>query len=266
MFYFQFNIDDWMNGTSHLTDDEELCYFRLVLEYYNTEKPLNLDIDKVARRIRFRGKEVVVRTILDEFFERTEEGWINKRCECEIEAYHNKANKARENGKKGGRPKGSKKPTGLIPLTESEPRPNQRESESQANYKLLTNNYINVFENEYWEKIRATHPKRQNKKKAKQKWEQLVKAGFKPQDIMEYYTDKFVREDDYKGDNYTKAFHTGDVNAEDLRDWLENDNSIDHYFGEDNQPTQEQVDANLERMRLKREALKKQNEEITNAG
>jgi uncharacterized protein YdaU (DUF1376 family) len=43
--------------------------------------------------------------ILNEFFELREDGWHKDRCDLEIDLYHNKADKNKENGKKGGRPK-----------------------------------------------------------------------------------------------------------------------------------------------------------------
>jgi uncharacterized protein YdaU (DUF1376 family) len=54
---------------------------------------------------RTRDERKTVETILYEFFELTEAGWIQLRCDREITAYQSKAEVARGNGKLGGRPK-----------------------------------------------------------------------------------------------------------------------------------------------------------------
>ena len=118
MFYYQFNIGDYIKHTSHLSPLEDIAYRRLLDTYYDTEKPIPNDIPLVSRRLRIDAKTVEM--VLLEFFEQTEEGYRNKRADVEIEAYHAFLNKQKANGIKGGRPKN--KPTGNPPITQAEPK------------------------------------------------------------------------------------------------------------------------------------------------
>lgn len=136
MHYYQFDISAWAIHTSHLTLEEECVYRRLVDYYYDTEKPIPEETKPVIRRLRLVNYEDIVAQILSEFFHLEADGWHNNRADIEISDYHSKANKARENGKKGGRPKqNSALETGSVILA------NPEETASQANYELLTMNY-----------------------------------------------------------------------------------------------------------------------------
>ena len=87
MHYFQFNIGDYASHTRHLNLLEDLAYRRLLDIYYLQERPLNTGIASVARQINMRDHEIEVKAVLEEFFELTEEGWINRRADQEIAKY-----------------------------------------------------------------------------------------------------------------------------------------------------------------------------------
>jgi len=133
--YYQFNVADFALHTSHLTLEEEGIYRRLLDYYYDTETPIPKETQSVIRRLRLVSYEVQFNIILNEFFVLMDDGWHNFRADIEISEYNKKADCARENGKKGGRPKKNK---GLK--TQSVILANQEETGSQANYKLLTIN------------------------------------------------------------------------------------------------------------------------------
>lgn len=136
MHYYQFNISVWALHTSHLTLEEECVYRRLLDYYYDTELPIPKETKLVIRRLRLLSYEHIVESILNEFFHLESDGWHNNRADIEIADYKNKAEKARNNGKKGGRPKQNKGiETDPVILA------NPEETTLQANYKLLTNNY-----------------------------------------------------------------------------------------------------------------------------
>ena len=118
MFYYQFNIGDYIKHTSHLSPLEDIAYRRLLDSYYDTEKPIPNNIPLVSRRLRIDADTVEI--VLLEFFEKTEEGYRNKRADVEIEAYHAFLDKQKANGIKGGRPKN--KPTANPPLSQAEPK------------------------------------------------------------------------------------------------------------------------------------------------
>jgi uncharacterized protein YdaU (DUF1376 family) len=136
MHYYQFNISVWALHTSHLTVEEECVYRRLIDFYYDTEKPIPKETKSVIRRLRLVNYEIIVDQILGEFFHLEDDGWHNNRADIEISSYQSKAEKARENGKKGGRPK--KESCTETKLVNSA---NPEETTSKANYELLTINY-----------------------------------------------------------------------------------------------------------------------------
>jgi uncharacterized protein YdaU (DUF1376 family) len=145
MHYYKFNISDWALHTAHLSLEEEIVYFRLINHYYDSEKPIPLEnltitnmvsreFSTLVRRLRLTTCYDTVISILEEFFIQTDEGWKHKRCDDEISAFHAKAERNREVGKLGGRPK--KNPE--ITQTVSKDNP---DISLTTNYKLLTNNY-----------------------------------------------------------------------------------------------------------------------------
>ena len=89
MNYYPFNIGDYLAHTAHLSVVEDCAYRRLLDMYYVTEKALPLDVAVLCHMVRADTEEqrIAVCTVLEEFFERTTVGWINRRCEREIAAY-----------------------------------------------------------------------------------------------------------------------------------------------------------------------------------
>ena len=87
MFYFQFNIGDYATHTRHLTLMQDLAYRRLLDWYYLNEKPIPCDPVRAATLILMKSNFPDVETVLQEFFTKTSEGWINKRADKEITVY-----------------------------------------------------------------------------------------------------------------------------------------------------------------------------------
>lgn len=103
MIWYKFHIGDYITHTLHLSDAEDLAYRRLLDLYYMSEKPLPLDLEALSRRIRLDLD--IIEPILAEFFDKTEEGYRNYRCDSEIAKYQKQVSVNRELSKKGGRPK-----------------------------------------------------------------------------------------------------------------------------------------------------------------
>jgi uncharacterized protein YdaU (DUF1376 family) len=136
MNYYNFHIGDYISHTIHLSLEEDLAYRRLLDMYYDTELPIPNNIPLVSRKLRISAE--VVKTVLDEFFELTEEGFKNFRAESEIAEYQRFIEKQKANGSKGGRPKKShRKPTANP--TQSQKKPNQEPiTNNQEPYKERT--------------------------------------------------------------------------------------------------------------------------------
>ena len=140
MNYYTFHSGDYLRDTSHLSLIEDAIYRRCLDWYYTNESPLPNDFKKIARLIRASDFLADVEQVVSEFFILGENGWTQSRCDAEISIYHEKAQKARENGQKGGRPKTKTKPNHNPQETESVILANQTLTESKTNQEPITNN------------------------------------------------------------------------------------------------------------------------------
>jgi uncharacterized protein YdaU (DUF1376 family) len=99
MHYYQFNIGDYKSHTEHLSEMEDLTYRRLLDWYYLHEIPIPLDQAETARQIRMRSHSDCIAVVLQEYFERTENGWIHHRADREIAKTGEKSAKAAASAK-----------------------------------------------------------------------------------------------------------------------------------------------------------------------
>jgi len=99
MHYYQFNIGDYKSHTEHLSEMEDLTYRRLLDWYYLHETPIPLDQAETARQIRMRSHSDCIAVVLQEYFERTENGWIHHRADREIAKTGEKSAKAAASAK-----------------------------------------------------------------------------------------------------------------------------------------------------------------------
>jgi len=99
MHYYQFNIGDYQSHTSHLSEIEDLIYRRLLDWYYLHEIPIPLDEAEVSRQIRMRSHTESIAIVLQEYFERTDDGWIHHRANKEIAKAGDKSEKASASAK-----------------------------------------------------------------------------------------------------------------------------------------------------------------------
>jgi uncharacterized protein YdaU (DUF1376 family) len=127
MHYYSFHVSDYIHDTSHLSPMEDLAFRRLLDLYYTSEKPIPNQTHTVARRIRLPKNEHDVSTVLEEFFQFdfATDSWTHKRCDETIAAYQAKAQRNREVGKLGGRPKANLDGNHEQTQTVSKHNPNQ---------------------------------------------------------------------------------------------------------------------------------------------
>ncbi len=103
MIWYKFHIGDYLSQTTHLSDAEDLAYRRLIDLYYLTEKPIPLDTDLVARKIRLDLD--ITELVLEDFFEKTGHGYVHDGCDAAIAKHQAQVATNRILGKRGGRPK-----------------------------------------------------------------------------------------------------------------------------------------------------------------
>ena len=106
MNYYPHHIGDYLTATAHLSWAEDCAYRRLLDVYYSRERAIPADIAQACRLVRAASKDErkAVETVLTEFFTQTADGWRHGRCDAEIVKAAEAAERARANGKKGGRP------------------------------------------------------------------------------------------------------------------------------------------------------------------
>jgi uncharacterized protein YdaU (DUF1376 family) len=140
MHYYSFHVSDYIHDTAHLSLYEDLAFRRLLDLYYTSEKPIPNKTHEVSRRIRMANQINAVQTVLEEFFMYDIENdcWFHKRCDETILAYQAKAERNREVGKLGGRPKAN--PNAI-------PQETQVVSKDNPNQEPITNNHKPIKEN-----------------------------------------------------------------------------------------------------------------------
>jgi len=121
MHYYQFNIGDYLSHTKHLDLMEDLAYRRLLDLYYLHERPLNSGIASVARQIGMRDHENEVKSVLEEFFNLSDDGWINHRADKEIKHYHSKIDQASRAGKASAERRSNTRSTDVQLTNNQEP-------------------------------------------------------------------------------------------------------------------------------------------------
>lgn len=142
MIWYKFHLGDYITHTLHLADAEDLAYRRLLDLYYMSEKPIPLDTQSVSRRIRLDLD--ITESVLREFFEHTENGYRNSRCDVEIAKYQHQVKINRGLGLRGGRPRKNR--------IEVEPEPNHNPKKIQnKNIKTISSAAPTSLRfNEFW--------------------------------------------------------------------------------------------------------------------
>lgn len=122
MNYFELYGGDYLRDTAELTLAEHGAYLKLLIRYYSTEKPLPADLAALHRICAAMDEceRAAVDLVADRFFPVADNGLRHKnRCDEEIEKAQARIEAARDNGKKGGRPRKNpegtqRKPSGIA--------------------------------------------------------------------------------------------------------------------------------------------------------
>ena len=101
MHYYQHNIADYRKDTIHLNLLEHGVYRQLLDQYYLTQKKIPLEDKKIFRLINARSEDEknAIKNVINDFFIETEDGYVHKRCDIELENYRGKSEKAGKSAK-----------------------------------------------------------------------------------------------------------------------------------------------------------------------
>ena len=161
MIWYKFHIGDYISHTMHLDDAEDLAYRRLLDWYYMGEKPLPLDTVLIARRIRL--DEDVVTPVLNEFFQKTDEGYINGRADKEIAAYNVRVELNRRSAKLGGRPK-------TIEVSKEEPLSPPKQNRTDTEQKKDITSTKSTRFSEFWD-VWPKSPRKVARSTCEKRWQ-----------------------------------------------------------------------------------------------
>jgi len=151
MHYYQFNIGDYQSHTSHLSEMEDLAFRRMLDWCYLHEKPLPLDVDEISRQIRMRTHSECIAIVLQEYFERTAEGWINARAIQEMHKIGEKSEKASASAKARWGKNANALPTQSEGNATQDTRHNTQDTVLKPQRgSRLANNWILPDDWEYW--------------------------------------------------------------------------------------------------------------------
>ena len=95
MYYYTFNIGDYVTSTHHLDEMEDLAYRRMIDLYYSKESPLPKNKADIAKRIRMQTHSECIANVLQEFFTLEPDGYHHERIDKDLEAYKTKSSKAK---------------------------------------------------------------------------------------------------------------------------------------------------------------------------
>jgi len=212
MFSYLHHIGDFNKATRHLSRIERSVYRDLIELYYETESPLQDDIQKLCRLIIATTKEerAAVNQMLLEFFHLTHRGYVQVRCELEIEKYSgfisdkSKAGKASAERRKAKRAEIlANTSTGVEQVlngcaTGEQQNDNTGSTEDQltVNRKPLTSKPVNPLKDNtqqvadivlevfaYWAK-RMNHTRSKLDDKRKKLINNSLKLGYEQKDLM----------------------------------------------------------------------------------
>ena len=93
MHYFEHNIKDYRADAFQLTLIQHGAYRQLIDQYCLNEQQLPLELEDLFNDLLIRGddEKAAALYILGKFFNKTEDGYVHKRCEATIKKYQGKS-------------------------------------------------------------------------------------------------------------------------------------------------------------------------------
>ena len=107
--YIQLYVSDYLADTQHLSAEEHGAYLLLIMNYWQTEKPIPENRLQGITRM-FNERWTNVKSVLSDFFEIDDNGaWYHKRINQDLEKVKQKSKQASEAGKKSAQIRALKK-------------------------------------------------------------------------------------------------------------------------------------------------------------
>lgn len=140
MHYYQHHIGDFIKATARLSDSQTIVYLRLLWMYYDSEKPLENDLDILV--MKTGGDLDDVDLLLRAFFKLDDGVWRHTRCDAEIAEYHQFVAKKSNAGKASAERRLNKRSTPVQQVLDTK----ATDVQLTTNHKPLTKNHIDTPE------------------------------------------------------------------------------------------------------------------------
>jgi uncharacterized protein YdaU (DUF1376 family) len=140
MHYYPHNVADYRKDTRFLTKLQHWAYRELLDEYYLSEQPItNNEKDLFWRMGATTNEEQdAIKTVLLGFFEKTENGFIHKRCNVEIQIFKELVEKKSRAGKASGQSRRGETNTCSTPVEHEVAPVEQTKNQDTRTKKQLT--------------------------------------------------------------------------------------------------------------------------------
>lgn len=116
--YIQLYVSDYLADTMHLTAEEHGAYLLLIMNYWQTEKPIPENRLQGITRV-FNDRWTTVKSSLSDFFKVDENGcWYHERIEKDLEKIKLKSQQASEAGRRSAEKRAKDKPLGTEEIND----------------------------------------------------------------------------------------------------------------------------------------------------
>lgn len=173
MHYYTFHPKDYISKTYFLEPIEDIAYRRMLDYIYLNECHLPNDIEDIAKKINMRSHIDSIANVLREFFDLTDDGYMNDRAEQEIAKYQEKSDKAKKSANARWNKKGSKASNNKD-SSERNANALPSQSEGNANHKPRTINQELITSLPFDDFWNAYDYKKGGLTKPKAKWQSLT--------------------------------------------------------------------------------------------
>lgn len=113
MHYYQHHIGDFIKDTYYLSNEEVGVYLKLLWIYYDSERPLENDLEVLTMKVGSRDNPGIVSRMLKTFFVLEADSWIHSRVEKELAEYQSLVQNRAKAGRASAEHRRNKRLTGV---------------------------------------------------------------------------------------------------------------------------------------------------------
>ena len=180
--YIQLYIADFQADTAHLTLEQKGAYLELIMNYWQTEKPLNNSDKRIASVLKISKRRFqTMEKILSEFFTIKDDIWTHQRIEYDLEKVLIKSKKASFAATEGARKRSNERLANArrTPAIEIETKIEIETIDKKKKISVIKDDHDQEFST-FW----LMYPRKVGKLAAQKAFEKALKSAT-PQEIFE---------------------------------------------------------------------------------